>query len=317
MNARNPINPDLLFKMNETGTSILKLLLYYDVFDYPLTKEEIILNCNLNGAAKSNPGILEEMAAKGLIYKLDGYYAVRYDPSLIKKRLKGNEMAAGYLPKAIKMAKFISKFPFVRSVSLSGSISKNYMDENKDLDFFIITRPKRLWLVRTFLIIYKRVFLQNSYKYFCLNYFIDEAHLEIEHKNVFTATELFTLIPVTGRTYMDRFVEANLWVKQYFKRYPFRDINTLEPEYDRTIKKVLEQVLTLLFGNILDILAMKLTILYWKLKYKNDKNDLFRTSFSLKRYVAKYHPANFQSKILDRYEQKMRKYEKLKQLSLN
>lgn len=303
--------------MNETDISILKLLLYYDVFDHPLTGEEIVLNCNLHGEATSNPGILEEMTAKGLIYRLDGYFSVRDDVSLIEKRDKGNKMAAGFLPKAIKMAKFISSFPFIRSVSLSGSLSKDYMDENKDLDFFIIVRPKRLWLVRTILVLYKRIFLFNSFKYFCLNYFIDFEHLEIEQKNIFTATELFTLNPITGRNYIQRLIEANVWVKDYFPRYPFRDINTIEPDHVSTFKKSLEGMLNLFFGNILDILAMKLTIRFWKWKYKNDTKDLFNKSFRLKRYVAKYHPANFQDLILHLYEQKVRNYEQLKQISLN
>jgi hypothetical protein len=317
MNKHRPANPVLLNVMNAANSSIIKLLLYYDVFDHPLTKEEIMLNCNLNGEASGNPGILEEMAAKGLIYRLDGYYAVRYDPSIIDKRNKGNKMAAASLPRAIKMAKFISAFPFVCSVSLSGSLSKNYMDEKTDIDYFIIANPNRLWLARTILILYKRIFLLNSHKYFCLNYFIDSEHLEIEQKNFFTATELSTLIPVTGKNYIELFFEANSWVKQYFYRYPFRDIGTVEPENDSSLKKTLEWTLNHLFGNVMDILAMKLTIKFWKRKYIKDAKNLFDKSFKLKRYVAKYHPQNFQEMVLDLFEQKVKNYEKLKQLSLN
>jgi hypothetical protein len=317
MNEHWLTNPVLLIVMNETGISILKLLLYYDVFDHPLTKEEIILNCNLNGEATANPGILEEMTVKGLIYRLDRYYSVRNDFSLVEKRKNGNRQAAMSLPKAIKVAKFISCFPFIRSVSLSGSLSKEYMDEKTDIDYFIIASPNRLWLARTLLILYKRIFLFNSHKYFCLNYFIDFEHLEIEQKNIFTATELFTLIPVTGKNYMHEFIETNSWVKQYFQRYPIRDIGSVEPYHDSLLKKSLEWILNHFFGNVLDILAMKLTIKFWKRKYINDAKNLFDKSFRLKRYVAKYHPRNFQELVMDLYEQKVRKYEQLKQISLN
>jgi hypothetical protein len=303
--------------MNETDISIIKLLLYYDVFDHPLTGEEIILNCNLNRESAGKPGILEEMTSKGYIYRLDEYYSVRNDLSLVDKRIKGNKMAAGSLPKAMKMAKFISAFPFIRSVSLSGSLSKDYMDEKTDVDYFIIANPNRLWLARTILILYKRIFLLNSHKYFCLNYFIDFEHLEIEQKNIFTATELFTLIPVTGKNYMHQFTEANSWVKRYFQRYPFRDIGSLEADHDGSLKKTLEWILNHSFGNVLDILAMKLTIKFWKRKYIKDAKNLFNKSFRLKRYVAKYHPQNFQELVMDLYGQKVRKYEQLKQISLN
>lgn len=303
--------------MNEPDISIIKLLLYYDVFDHPLTREEIILNCDLAGESTAKPGILEEMAANGLIYRLDGYYSVRNDFSLVEKRKNGNKQAAISLPKAIKMAKFISAFPFIRSVSLSGSISKNYMDEKTDVDYFIIVSPNRLWLARTMLILYKKIFLLNSHKYFCLNYLIDTEHLKIEQKNIFTATELFTLIPVTGKSYIYQFVETNSWVKQYFQRYPIRDIGSVEPDHESFMKLTLEWILNICFGNELDILAMKLTIKFWEWKYKNDAKNLFAKSFRLKRYVAKYHPQNFQELIMDLYEKKVRKYEQLKQISLN
>jgi hypothetical protein len=31
-----------------------------------------------------------------------------------------------------------------------------------------------------------------------MNYFVDEADLDIKEKNIYTATELFTLIPLAG-----------------------------------------------------------------------------------------------------------------------
>ena len=102
--------------------------------------------------------------------------------------------------KALRNARLIFHFPFTRAIMISGSLSKNYADEASDVDYFIIVKPGRLWIARTLLIIYKRIFLMNSKKYFCVNYFIDEDHLEIEEKNLFTAVELTTLIPIHGFT---------------------------------------------------------------------------------------------------------------------
>jgi len=303
--------------MNEDHIAIIKLLLYYDIFDHPLTGEEITMNCNLTEESSGKSGILEEIAAKGFIFQLDGYFSVRNDASLIEKRRIGSKLAVSFLPKAIKMAKFISSFPFIRSVSLSGSLSKDYMDEKKDVDYFIIVRPERLWLARTILILYKRIFLLNSYKYFCLNYFIDDEHLEIEQKNLFTATELFTLIPVTGSKYIQQLIEANDWVKGYFYRFPVRDIRSAEPEHQNFLKKTLEWMLNNRLGNALDRIAMKLTIQFWKKKYKDDPNDLFNKSFRLKRHIAKYHPDNFQDLILESYWKKVKDFEQENRISLN
>jgi predicted nucleotidyltransferase len=40
---------------------------------------------------------------------------------------------------ARKKAAFISKFPFIRGIFVSGSLSKNYADDKSDLDFFVVT----------------------------------------------------------------------------------------------------------------------------------------------------------------------------------
>ena len=85
-------------------------------------------------------------------------------------------------------------FPFVRGVFLSGSISKGFMSESDDIDYFIITAPGRLWLTRTLLILFKKIFLFNSFRNFCLNYFIDSENLYIPEHNRYTATEIVFLI---------------------------------------------------------------------------------------------------------------------------
>ena len=86
------------------------------------------------------------------------------------------------------------------------------MDEHSDLDFFIITKPNRLWIARMLLALYQKIVLLNSHKYFCVNYFVDEHHLAIEEKNLYTATELSTLIPLYGKEYYPQLMMANHWI---------------------------------------------------------------------------------------------------------
>ena len=69
-------------------------------------------------------------------------------------------MAKEIMPKALKTSNFIAKFPYIECVSLSGALSKGYYDDDDgDFDFFIITKPNRLWIARTLLILYKKIFL--------------------------------------------------------------------------------------------------------------------------------------------------------------
>ena len=286
-----------LSKANEN--CIIRQLLYYDIFDHILTEKELVKDCSLNKNTRNHFQVLID---HGLIFKLNGYYAIRNENELSDKRKKGEENTQRSMPRAMKMAKLISKFPFVRAVALSGSISKGYMDSFKDVDYFIITKPRRLWLTRIMLIFYKKVFLLNSFRFFCLNYFIDENNLKIESRNIFTATEINTLIPVYGFKLMRSFYKSNDWVRDYYQDFPQRAFSEEKEPTDSALKKMLEYLLSNFVGNWLDMFSMKFTVQYWKWKYKGDKSYLFESSFRFRRDEAKYHPGNFQELILKKFE---------------
>ena len=293
---------------------ILKQLLYYDIFDHVLSRDELIKDCALG---QQSDAIIEDLLKHRLIYQLDDYYSVKNNPDLAEKRKTGMENTQLSMPRALKMAKLIGKFPFVRAVALSGSISKGYMDSFKDIDYFIITKPKRLWLSRTLLVFYKKVLLLNSFRYFCLNYFIDENNLEIKNKNYFTATEINTLVPVNGNTLFRLFYDSNAWVKNSYKDFPQNQFAEEKALTRSIFKQFIEFSLSNFVGNWLDIFSMKFTVFYWKWKYKGDKKYLFKSSFRFRRDEAKYHPGNFQQLILERFDTNIKNFENEKNISLN
>ena len=204
---------------------ILRTFLYFDIFNYPLKSEEVFKFLGVPALDKSIITLrLNSLRDQRIIFQFGELFSLKNDNSLIERRIKGNQNADEYLILARKTANFISKFPFVRAVLASGSLSKGYMDEKSDLDFFIVTAPNRLWIARTLLVLYRRVFLANSHKYFCVNYFVDEKHLEIEEKNLFTATELATVIPLYGSQQYESLQGVNSWLNEFFPNYTPRSI---------------------------------------------------------------------------------------------
>ena len=53
-------------------------------------------------------------------------------------------------------------------------------------------------------------------KNFCINYFVDSENLEIQEKNIFTATELVTLLPTFGREMYEN-LYANIRIYKHVK----------------------------------------------------------------------------------------------------
>ena len=203
---------------------IIKTLLYFDIFRYPLKSHEVYNYLRINGTTPAEVSCcLDDLTEKRQLFRFGDLYCLQPDEKNIKRRIKGNREAQKWLEVARKQAKLIATFPYVQAVMASGSLSKGYMDEDSDLDFFIVTEPNRLWIARTLLVLYKRVFLSNSHKKFCVNYFVDTLHLEIEEKNLFTATEIVTLIPLYNRECYGYMLSSNRWLHQYLPNFRERD----------------------------------------------------------------------------------------------
>lgn len=276
--------------------AIVRTLLYFDIFRYPLTKEEIIRFSGVLTEPDLVTEALEFMLEKKFIFRFGEFYLVHPNEELVKRRIKGNALAGDAVEMARRKSRFIGSFPFIRSVMASGSLSKGYMDENSDLDFFIVTEPGRLWLARMILVIYKRIFLFNSHKHFCINYFVSSDRLEIEEQNLFTATELATVIPMYGNTYYHELMWKNEWLKKYFPNYLPR-VPMSERIHHPPLKKITEKILDL-FGTRADQWCMRVTEERWKKIYQKDYSvQDFDVAFKSKKYASKNHPRNFQRKI--------------------
>ena len=299
-------------KVSPIGHSILRTLLYFDIFNYPLTLEEIY---TFSGKGYVSFDILQTetniLETAGVIFSFDGFYTTQNDDTNVSRRVKGNREAEKHLPMARKRATLIARFPFVRAVMASGSLSKGYMDENSDLDFFVITAPNRLWIARTLFVLYRKIFVpRNRHKEFCTNYFLASDQLEIEEKNLFTATELTTLIPLHNFEIYLNLISANPWVHDYLPNSRPKKNILSEVNRESAIKVLGEKMLSLAFGKQIDRLLMRLTMA--RLKRKHEKKfsaSDFSLALKAKPYVSKVHLGNNQSRVLSRLQEKIKEFE--------
>jgi hypothetical protein len=289
---------------------ILRTLLYFDIFNYPLHADEIFKFLGVPVLDKAVINLrLNNLKEQKIIFQLGEFFSLKSDDSNVQRRINGNIEAEKYMTLARQKANFISKFPFVRAVFASGSLSKGYMDADSDLDFFIITTPKRLWIARTLLVLYKRFFLANSHKYFCVNYFVDEDHLEIEEKNLFTATELATVLPLYGSTHYENLHAVNKWLPEFFPNYEKRSVDGVSVARSTWGKKLMESLISLCFGNLLEKYFQQKTSSRWKKQYeKNYSASDFKVAFKSKSYASKNHPRNFQRSVMEIYQEKLRSF---------
>ncbi len=296
--------------------NILKTLLYYDIFKHPLKKDEIFIFCPKNTVPKTEiENAIDKFSENDecKFSQKDGYIYVKPNSEYVDNRLVKEKYSLRMWKITKYVVHIIKRFPFVRAVLVTGSLSKNSSSKESDLDFMVITKSSRLWIARTLLMLFKKIFLFNSYKYFCINYFITEDSLVVEDKNIFTATEVATVKGVFNTELMKTFLSANKWVNDFFPNYDCCNPYLHTPGF-RVNNRVsyLQKIMEFFFngkpGDSINNYFKNVYLKHWEKKYRNmsetERNRIFRSTDT----VARTHPEDMQKFILDKYFEKLRQF---------
>jgi len=291
----------------KTQKNIIATLAYFDMFDYPLTYQEIFLFIQNKLDFETLKTTLQALVNSGMIFQFEEFYSLKNDPLIASRRRMGNQKAAGLIAKAHTIGRFLIQFPYVRGIAVSGSLSKNFADDHSDIDFFIITKQNRLWIARTCMHCFKKLtFLVKKQHYYCMNYYIDEQELEIVEKNIYTAIELATLIPLEGNKAFAGLYEANLWVKAFLPHH-FNQMELSRPLRKNKLKNIGEKLFNNAFGNWMENILMKMTAKRWNQKTLMKKLNArgMVMSMAASKHFAKPNPKNFQFKLIEKYQNKL------------
>ncbi|MEP6613737.1 MAG: hypothetical protein ABJA76_17670 [Mucilaginibacter sp.] len=300
---QDPSYPLISKSLSVIKENILETLAYFDLFDYPLSRAEIYLFLKNKHDFDVFEDALRSLLEGGIIHQFDKFYTLRNDQYLVVRRNEGNQKAAELIKIAGKVGNLLIRFPYVRGIAISGSLSKNFADDNSDIDLFIITAKNKLWIARTIMHCFKKLtFLVNKEHLFCMNYYIDEQQLEIAEKNIYTAIEIATLIPLHGDTVFDSFFAANAWTRNYLPNKNMR-IACAKPVKTRLLKSLIELLFNNKAGNKIDNMLMKVTGARWLKKTEQKKVNSHGIIMGMDtgKHFAKPDPKNFQSKLLLRH----------------
>ncbi len=284
----------------------LKTLLYFAIFKYPLRKDEIYMFSNLENETSLETE-LSQLLGKEKIFKIDEFYLPVNQPDWVKRRRNGNKNALIKMKKAKKMAKILNLFPFIQSVMISGTLSKNYMDETTDIDFFVITKPGNIVVSKFLIGSFRRLFARKS---LCVNFLLDWDNLYIEKQNIYSAIEIATLIPVVDSGLFEKFILTNKkWVLNLLPNVIFKKNNTFSVK-DPFIKKNIEKLLsTKIFLKIGDSMQR------FYLKKLGEGKEIHCESLKTKELqitkgIFKGHNLNYEKRILTLFENNKKSFSK-------
>jgi hypothetical protein len=297
------------YQITITQKAIIRTLLYFDIFGHALNKSELFSLISVNPGQEDYDISLSDLIRMNLVGNESGHFFLTDGGSSVPARIAKLDRSRRSHRISRLISSLIYLHPFVRGVLVSGSLSKSASSKKDDIDFFIITEPGRLWLCRTLLMLFKKIFLLNSKKYFCLNYFVDTEALEIPEKNIFTATEIAYLIPHRNIETCEKFFSSNKWIFSFFPNLTV-DLASCRPCRKYFLKKIFERLFSGKLGDRLDSYFMEIYRQRAIKRFGPEQDEQFEINFKNDKKVAKYHPNGYQHIVLGQYEMKISEFQR-------
>ena len=203
--------------------AVLQSVIYASLFDYPLTLAQ--LRESLVEVSADEASIAAWCRTSALLQATVEHRDHLYFPAgrgdLVETRARREALSRELLHRHSPVLQFVAHMPFVRMVALSGSLAHLNADPAADVDLFVITAAKRVWLVTVAVLLVAKVL--GWRRRLCLNYVISERQMAITPTDLFTANQIIHLLPLAGYGTYRRFLNANAFVSRWYPNFMPRD----------------------------------------------------------------------------------------------
>lgn len=284
--------------------AIRSTLIYGDVFDFPLTVDEVYRYMIGHNASRDEitQALHERMLPEGKVIRRESYFMMEGRGNLGDRRKNRERAAKQMQTRALRFGRWISHLPFIRMVALTGSLAAHNHRSNADFDYFIITEQGYLWLARGFILLLNRI-VSNGRFNLCPNYLISENNLALAERDLYSAQELVRMIPISGMETYARLRDENRWTEKLLPNasgppHAAKDSNSrLKP-----MQILLEPLLDSPIGRRIESWEMKRKIA------KLSEFDNFGNEVSLGADQCKGHFDGHRTRTLDTYSHKLADY---------
>jgi hypothetical protein len=236
--------------------AVLETLAYSDVFDYPLTFDELHRYLTASAPPADLAACLSELS---LVATENGFYFLADRRETVRTRMNREQASRAAFQRACRYGAILGALPFVRMVTLTGSLAMLNLSRDADMDYMLVTQPGRLWLARAFAVLFGRV-MRIFGDRICVNLLISESALEWHPRDLYSAREMCQMIPLAGTDMYHRLLEANAWIKSFLPNADSVPYLTPKEKPISVLQKLLEIPLRGKLGDALEGWAMSLQL---------------------------------------------------------
>ena len=298
---------------------ILATLAYSDIFDYPLTIQEvwqwlIMENLKFKTVLRSEillrrkkvkfKNALESLLKeKHCVFK-DGFYFLPARETIVAIRRQREEWSEEKIRRAKIVAQILRFIPWIKLIGLTGTLARKNTKKDDDIDLFFIIAQNRLWISRGLIVLILR--LLRLYRrpnkvanMICPNMFVAEDNLKMKPPDLFMAHEVCLMGPIFVRDdAYSKFLQANSWVKKFLPNaIKSKKYNVKSKIGEKRIPQILDFRFYLL--DTAERLAKQAQLWYMRQR---------RTTEVVSDNLIKFHPQDARGWILREYQARLQKF---------
>lgn len=273
--------------------SILQTLAFWDIFDYPLTKEELyhgFLNTDNTDLKVDYAKFLSELESlPGVVERGQGFYFLPDREEIVGIRQSKVKLLEQKLKIARRGIKKLASVPFVRAVFICNTLAMGFPDENSDIDVFIIVKKGRIWLARILATLMLSLFRLRRTKIkienrICLSFYVSDDNLNLEkiaisQPDIYLVNWINNLIPVYDPNNLHQsFLQANKWAGRYFvnglQTYEISEkLKVKSEKIGEFFKRFFERVWNGAYGDLIEAQAKGIQLAKMKMNYMSVQNE--------------------------------------------
>lgn len=271
--------------------SIIQTISYFDIFNTPLTREELLRwlwgekAVDYTDFAKR----LDDLEKQNKISKKSGYYFLPGREEIINIRQRAVPLVEEKMQIAVRAGKKIRWIPFVEAVFVCNTVAGGGVKKTSDIDVFIIIKNGRLWLARLLTTITMSLFglRRNKTKIankICLSFYatndgLDLSKIKISDPDIYLTYWMENLIPVYDPNNTLRKIKyKNQWAK---KSLPNSNENyqtlyrwaVVDSKLSKAVRSFFEKTWTGAYGNLIEKQAKEIQQTKMKLNFTNPNKE--------------------------------------------
>jgi hypothetical protein len=296
--------------VNKYRRNIYATMVYFDMFDWPLTIAEIEKYLLWDNIERRELWIFLNNDEN--IQRHGDFYFFKGRRDIVEIRKEREIIANGFWKRVNRYVPLLKAVPFVKMVAVCNTLAINNTDKDSDIDIFVVASPGRLFMARTITtMLFAALGVRRHGKKiagrFCLSFFVTEDAMDLRNitigqEDIYMPFWILTMRPLYGESVYLKMLSQNKWIQNYFPRPVEVDDMWKEKGLLSFVKKVQESVMKRKIGDKIENWLES----YQKKRYQKRISTLGENaSVVVNEKMLKYHNVDKRADIAQKFKERL------------